>query len=252
MLSSGLAVNAPRFSVVVPAHDEARLLPRLLDSVDAARAAYSGGRDNVEVIVADNASTDGTGEIAEARGCRVARVQKRVIAAARNGGARLARGEVLAFVDADSRVHLRTFDVVDSTLATGRFVGGATGVTMERWSVGIVVTWVLVIPMVWLAGLDTGVVFCRREDFETVGGYPEDRLFAEDVELLLRLRRLGRSRGQRLARATAAKAVASARKFDEHGEWHYLAMLARAGFRMLLHRGSADEWLAQYWYGPRR
>jgi len=240
------------FSLIVPAYNEERLLPRLLDSIDAARAAYSRGSGAVEVIVADNASTDGTTAIAERRGCRIARIEKRMIGAARNGGARLARGEILAFVDADSKIHPRTFDVVGETLATGRCIGGATGVTMERWSLGIVVTWILVIPIVWLAGLDTGVVFCRHEDFETVGGYPEDRFFAEDVEFLLRLRRLGRRRGQRLSRATAAKAVASARKFDDHGDWHYFTMMARAGASMLVHGGRADEWMARYWYAPRR
>jgi glycosyltransferase involved in cell wall biosynthesis len=75
---------APRFSLIVPAHEEERYLPRLLDSVDRARAAYRGGPEAVEVVVADNASTDRTAEIARARGCRVARVEKRAIAAARS------------------------------------------------------------------------------------------------------------------------------------------------------------------------
>ena len=45
-------------------------------------------------------------------------------------------------------------------------VGGATGVTMERWSVGIALTFAMILPLVWLTGMDTGVVFMRREDFE--------------------------------------------------------------------------------------
>ena len=64
----------PRCSLVIPAYNEARLLPRLLDSVDAARSRYKG---SVQVIVADNASTDKTAAIAAARGCEVARVEKR-------------------------------------------------------------------------------------------------------------------------------------------------------------------------------
>ena len=42
--------------------------------------------------------------------------------------------------------------------------------------------------------MDTGVVFCRRADFVTVGGYDERRYFAEDVVFLWALKRLGRSR----------------------------------------------------------
>ena len=77
----------PRFSLVIPAFNEQMYLPRLLDSVERARATYSGGAENVEVIVADNGSTDETATIASSRGCRVAQVEKRAIAASRNGGA---------------------------------------------------------------------------------------------------------------------------------------------------------------------
>jgi len=59
----------PRFSLIIPAYNEERLLERLLDSVDAARTAYGRG-DAIEVIVADNASTDRTAVIAATRGCR--------------------------------------------------------------------------------------------------------------------------------------------------------------------------------------
>ena len=78
----------PRFSVVIPAYNEERLLPGLLDSIDAACEIYGGGSGAIEVIVADNASTDSTASLAASRGCLVVPVEKRVIAAARNGGAR--------------------------------------------------------------------------------------------------------------------------------------------------------------------
>ena len=239
----------PRYSLIVPAYNEERLLSRLLDSVDIAREAYGGGGE-VEVIVADNNSTDRTASIAAARGCKVVTVEKRVIAAARNGGARVARGEILTFIDADSQVHPRTFAEIDAALATGRAVGGATGVTLERWSVGIAVTWLIMMPMVLVTGMDTGVVFCRRPDFEAMGGYDENVLIAEDVAFLQALKRLGKPRGQRLTRATRAKAVASTRKFDEFGDWHFFALFV-TGVRYLLTRditGFADR----YWYKPKR
>jgi glycosyltransferase involved in cell wall biosynthesis len=241
----------PRFSLVIPSFNEEKYLPRLLDSVDRARASYGPGAANIEVIVADNGSTDRTAEIASARGCRVARVEKRVIAASRNGGASIARGEILCFTDADGQIHPRTFDEIDAALLSGRVVGGATGVTMERWSVGVAVTFALLVPFVWLTGFDTGVVFCRREDFETIGGYDERLRLAEDVKFLFELRRLGRKRGERLARVTSAKGVASTRKFDDHGDWHYFTVMAKA-LPTLLGRASAVEWIERYWYKPNR
>ena len=75
-------------SLIIPAHNETKLLPRLLATVDEARRRFVGGADAVEVMVADNASTDGTSKVAAAGGCVVVLVAKRLIAAARNGGAR--------------------------------------------------------------------------------------------------------------------------------------------------------------------
>ena len=239
----------PHYSLVIPAYNEERLLGRLLDSIAVARASY-GQPEAIEVIVADNLSTDSTKKIAEARGCRVVTVEKRVIGAVRNGGARAARGEILAFIDADSQVHARTFLEIDHTLATGRVVGGATGVTMERWSLGIAVTYLAMVPIVVVTGIDTGVVFCQRRDFETIGGYDESRLVAEDVMFLLAMRRLGKSRGQRLARVTSAKAIASTRKFDEFGDWHFFP-LAMEGLRHL-RGGKMTEITDRYWYKPKR
>jgi len=71
-----------RLSVVIPAYNEARYLPRLLDSIEIARQRYSRGRDQIEVIVGDNDSTDRTSAVAVAHGARVVHISKRRIGAA--------------------------------------------------------------------------------------------------------------------------------------------------------------------------
>jgi glycosyltransferase involved in cell wall biosynthesis len=243
--------DSPRFSLIIPAYNEEGYLPRLLDTVDAARAQYRHGADAVEVIVADNASTDGTAKIAEERGCRVAYVEKRMIAASRNGGASVARGRIFGFIDADSQIHPDTFNAIEDALATGKYVGGATGVKLERMSLGIAVAYAIMVPMVWAIGMDTGVVFCLGEDFRAIGGYMEDRLFAEDVQFMLDLRKLGRSRRQKLARVTSVKAVTSTRKWDKHGEWHYLMLIPR-GMLSVMFRRSDDDFAKKYWYDGKR
>jgi glycosyltransferase involved in cell wall biosynthesis len=242
----------PRFSLVIPAYNEEKYLPRLLDSIDAAREIYGGGPGAIEVIVADNASTDSTAALAASRGCRAVRIEKRVIAAARNGGARAARGEILCFVDADARIHPETFRAIEKALATGRVVGGATGVRFERRSPGIAAAYLMIMPLIWVTGIDTGVVFCRREDFEAVGGYDESLRIAEDVAFSWTLKLLGRRRGQRLVRLRRFKAVASLRKFAEYGDWHYVAMLPRTSFLFLFRRRAFLEFIDRYWYRPSR
>jgi glycosyltransferase involved in cell wall biosynthesis len=241
----------PRISLIIPAYNEAAYLPRLLDSVDRARARYASGWGAVEVIVADNASTDGTAAVAAARGCRVVRVEKRVIGAARNGGGRAARGHILAFIDADSRIHPETFNEIERALENPRIVAGATGALPERWSAGLAVTSAVLALFALLLRIDIGVVFCRRADFERIGGYTEEWMFAEDVRFLMELRSLGRQRGQRLTRATRARAIASTRKFDKHGDWHYLTIPLRVGWDLLRRRAAIRSWARMYWYDDR-
>jgi len=241
-----------RFSVVIPAYNEEAFLPRLLDSIEVARANYAEGPDAVEVIVADNLSTDRTAEVATARGARVVRVETRRIAAARNGGGRAAQGDILCFIDADSAVHPQTFDAINRAIRSGRYVAGATGVVLERRSLGLLVTYCLFMPMVWLTGMDTGVIFCRREDFESVNGYDETRLYAEDVLFLLALRRLGRKKGQRLTRLSGVKALGATRKFDQFGDWHYFGMLGHVLKSLVTWNWHDEELADRYWYDSGR
>jgi glycosyltransferase involved in cell wall biosynthesis len=241
-----------KFSVIIPAYNEEQYLPRLLDSIEVARSNYSGGPDAIEVIVADNDSTDRTAEVAAARGARVVTVKKRRIAAARNGGGHAARGEIVCFIDADSALHPQTFNAIDQAMKTDRYVWGVTGFVLERKSFALMLSYFLCIPLVLLTGLDSGLSFCRREDFETVGGYDESRLYAEDVKFPLALRSLGRSRGQRLTRLPKVKALGCTRKFDQFGDWHYFGMLGHV-LKSLVTGNWNDEQLAErYWYNSGR
>lgn len=82
-----------RLSVIIPTLNEAVMLPRLLDALQAQT------RPPDEIIVADAGSQDGTRELAQARGARV--VQGGLPGAGRNAGARVATGDLLLFLDAD-------------------------------------------------------------------------------------------------------------------------------------------------------
>lgn len=241
----------PLFSLCIPAYNEAELLPRMLDSVEVARARFGGDTDSIEVVVGNNGSTDATAAIARARGCIVVDVEKRAIAAARNGAANAARGSILCFVDADSILHPETFNEIATIMQTGKCAVGATGVWMERMSVGIALTWLMMVPMTRVARVDTGVVFCRREDFETIGGYREQMLVAEDVDFMWRMKKLGRKRRARFMRTPTARAITSTRKFDRHGDWHYFRIMLGVPFTLLFARGALRKMVRRYWYDDR-
>ncbi len=247
---------SPRFSIIIPAYNEARLLPRLIESIKVAADRY--GRDEVEIIVADNLSTDDTREVAESKGCTVVSVERRCIAAARNGGAHAASGKVLCFIDADSALHPDTFIKIAEAMARDKFIVGATGVYLERRSLGLLLTYLVMFPILFVLQMDAGVVFCRREDFEAVGGYNEDLFFAEDVAFLYSIKQHGSKMGRRFVRLSGVKALGSTRKFDEKGDWHYFPLLLKStlillknGFRVFIKQDKMPD-ITDYWYQPPR
>jgi glycosyltransferase involved in cell wall biosynthesis len=240
-----------RISMVIPAYNEAELLPVLLDSIDIAKKRYAGDANAIEVIIGDNNSSDATAAIARSRGCKVAHVEKRAIACARNGGAAIANGEIVCFIDADSRIHPETFNEIDRLMQNPRVIIGATSIVPDRWSLGLLATWLVAIPLSFLMKVDAGVVFCRRADFTAIGGYDESLLFAEDVKIYWDMKRLGAPRGQRFMRASGAKAITSTRKFDQHGHWHYFTVMPRQIWWMLMNKKKMETYARRYWYDVR-
>ena len=110
-------------SFVIPAHNEQALLPATLRSAFRAGEAVGGA---FEVVVADDASTDRTPEIARKAEARVVSINRRQIAAARNAGAAAATGDVLVFVDADTLLPVGTLQAALRALRRGAVGGGAS------------------------------------------------------------------------------------------------------------------------------
>ena len=89
-----------RVSFVIPVRDDARRLRACLDSIR--RNHYPA--DLVEVIVVDNGSEDDSARVAREGRATVMSVRQGRVAELRNKGAAAARGEILAFVDADHEI----------------------------------------------------------------------------------------------------------------------------------------------------
>lgn len=200
----------PELSIVIPARNEAATIVRALDSV----LAQAWPVERLEVIVVDNGSSDGTAAVArrfaqqhpELR-LRVVREPRPGVSRARNRGARLARGRVLLFLDADSRLSPTMVASVLAHLHRGaaamslRVVADSND-PLDR-AFFFLATW-----LKERVRVPTQLCAVRRDVFWAVGGFDERLRVAEDYDLLRRIR----DAGYRVAFVTESAVLTSTRR----------------------------------------
>ena len=177
------------FSIIVPVRDDARRLECCLESLK-----HLNGK--CELIVIDNASQDDSVTVATKCGATVLVYPDIRVGALRNRGTEVSAGRILAFVDSDHEVTADWLTTGQQVLQSDPNIV-AVGSHYLPPAHG---TWV---QTVWaihrLRGPDrcevdwlgSGNLFVRREAFERIGGFREDLIAAEDVDLCHRLRQLG-------------------------------------------------------------
>jgi GT2 family glycosyltransferase len=191
------------FTAIIPVHNCADLLERLLESVRAQTVAFN------EIIVVDNASTDRAAEVARAFGCRVIGMGENAgFARAVNCGWRAAATEWVAILNSDVELDIRWLERLSSCAEKSSF---ATGTILSWDDRGIVDgTYDLVsrAACAWRAGhgapagnlmpdafpiaipisiAPATACLYRRDVLERLGGFDERYgSYLEDVDLGLR------------------------------------------------------------------
>ena len=188
----GRPERAPLVSVIVPTWNEARCLPALLESLRAQT------RPPVEILLADSGSTDGTPELARAKGAIVLEGERKGPGEGRNRGARAARGDLLVFVDADCIVPRDLIEAIVAAADASDVVGGATGFVPAQGTLAERALFLLANGYqraLTLWGYPHNAGFCfffRRSAFEALGGIRDEMLLNETHDIALRSRTLGR------------------------------------------------------------
>ena len=173
-----------KFCIIIPAFHEEGYLPATLDAVEVASAHLLNREDvDVETIVVDNNSVDGTAEVVRSKGATVVEEAVQGISRARNTEARHAGGDVLVFVDADVLIPESLLAEINSVMSDSKCVDGGVDVdyrpnrrTMHIY-LGI---WRVLVRLTDMVQGSTH--FCRKEVFVEVGGYDERAWIGEDVD----------------------------------------------------------------------
>lgn len=232
-------MSAGMISFIIPAYNEEALIGHTIDRLRLSAHDCMGDQPH-EIIVVDDASTDGTAEVARRGGARVVSVNKRQIAAVRNAGAREARGDILFFVDADTLVPEATLASALEALRGGA-IGGGAAVRFDE-GVGVLanaITEMLVQSFIVMRMAAGCFIFCTRRAFEAVGGFDERYFASEEVWISRALKRHGRFVMVR------EPVITSGRKIRMHGLarllWRSLGIVAR-GPRAVQRRQGLELW----------
>lgn len=238
----------PAISVIVPTLDEAQRLPRLLSKLALQRAV------ELDVVVVDGGSSDGTVELARQLGARVIETD-RGRGRQMNVGASHARHELMLFLHADSDIEdpsllFRAVTHWSAQVARrgDERVAGHFGLLFRRRSDTRDLMYRFLEAKTatsrpYAINGDQGMLLTRGF-FEELGGFDESLPFMED---------------QRLARAVRESAgawvklpgalVTSARRFEAEGFWPRYVLMA---LMMVAFATSLDEFLQRPVYRPQR
>jgi glycosyltransferase involved in cell wall biosynthesis len=201
-------------SFVIPAHNEAKYIEK---TIKAIWSAVEELKLIAEVIVVNDASTDDTVSIAIANGAKIVDVELRNIGAVRNAGAKEAVHPWLVFVDADTVLPAKTLGDSIQSLASGAVGGGARVVIDETQPLffvkrlmylAVVVVWQVMGR--WAAGC---YMFCRKDVFDSFGGFDEKFFAAEELFFSRQIK----SRGK--FKLVTNPVVTSARKLHGYSTW---------------------------------
>jgi len=184
------AMEEIRISVIIPTLNENAVIQRCLDAL--ARNRFP--KDAFEVIVVDNGSTDGTVEAVRLfqalHSLKIINLERVHISALRNRGALEARGEILAFLDADCLAAPEWL-----TNALRLFEDHREGIIGAHYQIPDDATWV---GRIWcqdrltdkvgvVSYVPSGDLLIHRELFFQIGGFDESLQTNEDFEFCQRV-----------------------------------------------------------------
>ncbi len=178
----------PAVSIVIPTFNSIKTLQRALNSIT--KQTYP----NIEVIVVDRHSVDGTAEVARAFGAKVIQVNAER-AHAKNVGLKLARGKYVLFIDSDMEL---TPTVVEECVTVAESNPAVASVTIPEVTVGntIVAKIRRYERQFYQNTYIESPRFYRRNVAIEVGGFDPDVVFYEEATLAYKVEKIGYRRAR--------------------------------------------------------
>lgn len=217
-------MKLPTLSIIIPTYNEEKHLPGLLELLS--KQSYKP----IEVIIGDN-STDSTREIAKEYGCII--TDGPTVGAGRNHGGRIAKGEVLLFLDADTYFKE---DFLEKALK--EYVKRKLAIAMVHFNyhskhpvdkvIGGAMNIATKCVQFFYAFTHGFSIMCNKEVFDKINGFNETLKLGEDVDFGHRASKHGKFRV-----ITSTKIWISPRRLIEEGRINLCWKLIRSTAKVL-------------------
>ncbi len=214
-------MNHPAVSFIIAVYNGEKYIAEAIDSI------LKQTLPALEVIVVDDGSTDATSDVVQTYGEPVKYVHQRNAgqSAARNRGVRMARGDYIAFLDADDLVHPKKLERQLPELENNADLAMCDAYVLNFWSDDVpedqrprdAAQSVTHADHPWPNHISTWLV--RRDAFELVGEFEEGRMLGEDSAWHDRFHQCGlqsRTLNTVLARWRLHGQNITLRHYDEH------------------------------------
>jgi len=177
-------------SIIIPTLNEEKHLPKLLRSVKK-----QSFQEEIEIIVADAGSRDETRKIAKNFGCRI--IEGGLAAKGRNQGAKIAKGDIFLFIDADVVLPKGFLKKALGEFLEKRLDGASFSLrplnanAFERMLFNFFYNYPVRL-MVRLFPFGAMIFLVKKEVHRKIGGFNQEVVFLEDTDYVRRLAKNGR------------------------------------------------------------
>jgi len=227
-----------RISVIIPTLNEEKYIEATLFHIK--------NQKPLEMIVADSYSKDRTTKIAKRYGAKVVFEKRKNIAAARNAGARVAKGDILLFMDADSIAYPNLLETIKKDFSRDK--------KLVCWTCKI-----YAFSPLWKEHLlydafnrasqasvkikkprTAGVVMAvRKSAFDKINGFDERVMVFEDFDLSSRIKKVGNFKY-----SAKTCVYTSARRINQWGFWGSLKKYLKMYFKKAVN----DKYIPNEYY----
>jgi glycosyltransferase involved in cell wall biosynthesis len=233
-------------SVIIPTYNEEKNIEKALKQFEN----QTIGRKNIELIVVDGGSKDGTREIARKFADRVIIQTSKGVGGARNDGVAVANNHIIATTDADTIIPPDWLERIARNFEDPRVVGtyGMTKPSDGKWHHKLFYSFLNAFELPFQnitrihlpCGSNTAF---RKKEFMEIGGY-SDAQVCDDLEIGMRLRKKGKMKGDK-----KIVVFASTRRYEKTGLLAPNWLIFKNTLRLILGRKAGAAAYARQEYG---